>query len=64
MVSIFLYAIVVIRIYIDKPGKSKNPMFETRMEILEKSVSKHMKRIENGENHDLVEINHLPHDED
>ena len=50
--------------YIDKLGKSKNPMFETRMEILEKSINKHIKRIENGENHDLVEIHHLLYDED
>ena len=28
--------------YIDKLGKSKNPMFETRMEILEKSINKHI----------------------
>ena len=38
-------------------------MFETRMEILEKSINKHIKRIENGENHDLVEIHHLLSDE-
>ena len=50
--------------YIDKLGKSKNPMFETRMEILEKSINKHTKRIENGENEDLVEIHHLLYDED
>ena len=49
--------------YIDKLGKSKNPMFETRMEILEKSINKHIKRIENGENQDLVEIHHLLYDE-
>ena len=49
--------------YIDKLGKSKNPMFETRMEMLERSINKHIKRIENGENHDLVEIHHLLYDE-
>ena len=50
--------------YIDKLGKSKNPMFETRMKILEKSINKHIKRIEHGENRDLVEIHHLLYDED
>ena len=50
--------------YIDKLGKSKNPMFETRMEILEKSINKHIKRIENGEHRDLVEIHHLLYVED
>ena len=39
-------------------------MFETRMEILEKSINKHIKRIEKDENHDLVEIHHLLSDED
>ena len=28
--------------YIDKLGKSKNSMFDTRMEVLEKSIDKHI----------------------
>ena len=49
--------------FIDKYGKSKNPMFETRMEVLETSVDKHIIRILNEENTDLVEIHHLFYDE-
>ena len=49
--------------YIDKFGKSKNPMFDTRMEVLEKSIDKQLKRIANGENEELVEIHHLFYDE-
>ena len=49
--------------FVDKYGKSKNPMFETRMEVLEKSLNKHIERIENGENIGLVEIHHLFYDE-
>ena len=50
--------------YSDKYGKSKNPMFQTRMEVLEKAINKHTNRIETGENHDFVEIYHLFYDED
>ena len=49
--------------YIDKFGKSKNPMFDTRMEVLEKSIDKHIQRIERAENEGLVEIHHLFYDE-
>ena len=49
--------------YIDKFGKSKNPMFETRMEVLENSINKHVMRILNEENTDLIEIHHLFYDE-
>ena len=49
--------------FIDKYGKSKNPMFETRMEVLDTSLNKHIQRIEHGENVDLVEIHHLFYDE-
>ena len=48
---------------IDKYGKSKNPMFDTRMQLLEKSINKHMERIHNGDNAELVEIHHLFYDE-
>ena len=50
--------------YSDKYSKSKNPMFQTRMEVLEKAINKHINRIEAGENHDFVEIHHLFYDED
>jgi len=33
--------------FIDKYGKSKNPMFDTRMEVLEASINKHIMRNEN-----------------
>ena len=49
--------------FVDKYGKSKYPMFATRMEVLEKALNKHIKRIESGENTDLVEIHHLFYDE-
>lgn len=49
--------------YIDKFSKSKNPMFDTRMEVLEKSIDKHIERIKNEENKELVEIHHLFYDE-
>ena len=49
--------------YIDKIGKSKNPMSDTRMEVLEKSIDKHLDRIKNEENKELVEIHHLFYDE-
>ena len=50
--------------FIDKYGKSKNPMFTTRMEVLEKSIDKHTDRINNYENKDLVEIHHIFYDEE
>ena len=50
--------------FIDKYGKSRNPMFDTRMDVLEKSINKHIERINNDDNKDLVEIHHLFYDED
>ena len=38
-------------------------MFDTRMEVLEKSIDKHLDRIKNEENKELVEIHHLFYDE-
>ena len=38
-------------------------MFDTRMEVLEKSIDKHTDRILNDENRELVEIHHLFYDE-
>ena len=49
--------------FIDKYGISKNPMFDTRMDVLETSINKQMMRILNEENTDLVEIHHLFYDE-
>ena len=49
--------------FIGKCGKSKNPMFETRMEVLEKTINKHIDRIKNNENKELMGIYHLFYDE-
>ena len=49
--------------YIDKYNKSKNPFFNKRMEALTLLIDKHINRIENEENNDLVEIYHLFYDE-
>ena len=49
--------------FLDKYGKSKNPMFDTRMEVLEKSLDKHITRILNEQNKELLEIHHLFYDE-
>ena len=49
--------------FTDKYGKSKNPMFDTRMEVLETTINKHIMRILNEENTNLVEIHHLFYDE-
>ena len=43
----------------DKHNKSKNPLFDTRMEELKKKIDKHIERINNNENTELVEIHHL-----
>ena len=43
----------------DDKGKRRNPEFETRMEVLEKEMKKHMLRIDREENKDLLEIHHL-----
>jgi hypothetical protein len=45
--------------FTDKYGQSKNPFFETRMEVLENMITKHIHRIEQDENTDLIEIHHL-----
>ena len=38
-------------------------MFDTRMEVLERAIDKHIQRIERAENEGLVEIHHLFYDE-
>jgi hypothetical protein len=47
----------------DKYGKTKNPFFETRMEVLENMINKHVKRIDLHENVDLIEMHHVFYDE-
>jgi hypothetical protein len=47
----------------DKYGKMKNPFFDTRMEVLENVIQKHMLRIIEEDNDELVEIHHLFYDE-
>ena len=49
--------------FIDKYGKARNPMFETRMDVLENCITKHISRIHNCLNGELVEIYHLFYDE-
>ena len=43
----------------DAKGNKRNPQFETRMEVLEKEIRKHMLRIEQEDNKELLEIHHL-----
>ena len=42
--------------YIDKNGKSKNPMISTRLTELKIQIDKQISRIENNENDDLIEV--------
>ena len=49
--------------YKDKFNKNKNPFFNNRMDALTLLIDKHINRIENDENNDLVEIYHLFYDE-
>ena len=44
-------------------GERKNPRFEERMKTLTNEIKRHIKRIENDENEDLLEIHHLYYDE-
>ena len=41
----------------------KNPFFETRVEVLEKAIEKHILRIQADDNDTLIEIHHLFYDE-
>ena len=47
----------------DKYGKMKNPFFDTRMEVLDNVINKHILRIIAQDNDNLVEIHHLFYDE-
>lgn len=44
-------------------GKRKNPPFDERTEVLFHEIERHMTRITNGENVELLEIHHLFYDE-
>lgn len=48
--------------YKDKNNKRKNPSIAIRLLRLEKEIEKHIKRIENGENKELLEIIKLYYD--
>ena len=48
----------------DNYNKSKkNTFFQTRMDVLENNIDKHIRRIEHAENIDFVEIHYLCYDE-
>ena len=47
----------------NKEGKSSNPMLYTRLPILKDEIEKQIKRIENDENKELLEIEKLYYDE-
>ena len=53
----------IMKLFKDKYGKSKNPSFETRMEVLVKAIDKHIGRIDRYSNKYLLEIHHLFYDE-
>ena len=48
--------------YRDKHNKIKKTQMVTRLPVLLKKIKKQMKRIENEENSDLLEIHHLYYD--
>ena len=45
--------------YKDKNNKTKRPQLNTRMETLEKEINKHIDRIKQNKNIELLEIHHL-----
>lgn len=47
----------------NKDGKSQNPMLYTRLPLLKEEIEKQIKRIENDENKELLEIFKLYYDE-
>jgi hypothetical protein len=49
--------------YFDKNGKSRNPMLVNRLPVLENEINKQIKRIENNENTELLEVIELYYDE-
>jgi hypothetical protein len=48
--------------YKDEKGKSSNPMLFNRLIVLEEEINKQIKRIENDENKDLLEVIELYYD--
>ena len=48
--------------YKDENGKSCNPMLFNRLIVLEEEINKHIKRIENDENNELLEVVELYYD--
>jgi hypothetical protein len=48
--------------YKDKKGKSCNPMLVNRLTVLEDEINKQIKRIENDENKELLEVIELYYD--
>lgn len=49
-------------IYIDSDGNRKNPLMETRLNVLGKTISKQLERINAEENNELLEVVHLFYD--
>ena len=49
--------------FIDKYHISKHPFFDTRMEVLTHAIERHINRINNYENTELIELHHLFYDE-
>ena len=47
----------------DAYGKNKNPCINSRLQVLDNVINKHINRIEQGEHVDLVEIHHIFYDE-
>ena len=47
----------------EKLGKSKNPYFNSRMQVLESVIRKHILRIQAEDNDSLLEIHHVFYDE-
>ena len=47
----------------NKAGKNQNPMLYTRLPVLKEEIEKQIKRIENEENNELLEIIKLYYDE-
>jgi hypothetical protein len=64
---VFLEIYILIRYnpdkFKDKYGKSKIPYFESRMEVLENVINKHILRIQAEDNDTLLEIHHVFYDE-
>ena len=49
--------------FIDKHNASKHPLTKKKMDLLENNIDKHIIRIGNGLNIELIEIHHVFHNE-